>query len=53
MSYEFDILHGDKHESAFQVIIFDEVGKACLEYSGTFAMFFYILKKKSGMKLGT
>ena len=36
----------------FKLLFFDEVGKACLEYAGKFAMFFYILKKKSGMKLG-
>ena len=45
-----------KHESLLQVdtIIFDGFGQACPKYLGKFAISLCdILRKKSGMKLGT
>ena len=54
-SYEADVLHADKHESLLQVdsIIFDGCG---LECSSSWIYLQYhrdIVRKKSGMKLGT
>ena len=48
MSYEFDVLHADKHERLLQVdsIIFDWLGQTCLKYSGKFSVSLWHLKKE-------
>ena len=50
-----DNLHPDKHESLLQVnsIIFDGFGQACPNYTVKFAISSDLLRKKSGMKLGS
>ena len=55
LNYEVDDLHTDKHERHLQVysIIFDGFGQASPNYPGKFANLCDILRKKSGMKLGT
>ena len=54
-SYAVDNLHPDKHESLLQVnsIIFDGFGQACPNYTVKFAISSDLLRKKSGMKLGS
>ena len=50
-----DNLHADKHESLLQVnsIIFDGFGQTCPNYTVKFAIYSDLLRKKSGMKLGS
>ena len=55
LSYEVDVLLADKHESLLQVdsIIFDEFGQDAQNARVNLQYPCEILRKKSGMKLGT